>query len=92
VGMAALNGGIVINDTTGTINIDANYGKPAAAPRVQRRDDRGAVGQLTGSVADQPVRTQEKAKVKRQKAKVVLRPCRLLRPARSQEGVKTEKQ
>ncbi|GAR93480.1 hypothetical protein NGUA22_03028 [Salmonella enterica] len=28
VGMAALNGGVVINDTTGTINIDADYGQP----------------------------------------------------------------
>ncbi|EEG3114974.1 autotransporter domain-containing protein [Salmonella enterica subsp. enterica serovar Chester] len=31
VGMAALNGGTVINDTTGTINIDASYGKPFLA-------------------------------------------------------------
>ncbi|WP_430301097.1 autotransporter adhesin BigA [Salmonella enterica] len=28
VGMAALNGGVVINDTTGIINIDADYGQP----------------------------------------------------------------
>ncbi|WP_230350781.1 autotransporter outer membrane beta-barrel domain-containing protein [Lelliottia sp. WAP21] len=28
VGMVALNGGTVINDTTGTINIKADYGKP----------------------------------------------------------------
>ncbi|EHN4809057.1 autotransporter adhesin BigA [Salmonella enterica] len=28
VGMAALNGGVVINDTTGIINIDAAYGQP----------------------------------------------------------------
>lgn len=28
MGIAALNDGIVINDTTGTINVDANYGKP----------------------------------------------------------------
>ena len=28
VGMAAFNGGTVVNDTTGTINIEADYGKP----------------------------------------------------------------
>ncbi|WP_171354990.1 hypothetical protein, partial [Acinetobacter baumannii] len=28
VGMAALNGGTVVNDTTGKINIYADYGKP----------------------------------------------------------------
>lgn len=27
VGMAALNGGVVINDTSGVINIDADYGR-----------------------------------------------------------------
>lgn len=28
IGMAATNGGTVINDKTGTINIDASYGQP----------------------------------------------------------------
>ncbi|EBV6513670.1 autotransporter adhesin BigA, partial [Salmonella enterica subsp. enterica serovar Emek] len=52
VGMAALNGGVVINDTTGVINIDADYGQAFLSDSSSYIINNGSIN-LNGSPMDE---------------------------------------